>query len=108
MARRKLVLLCKRHGVKLRQSYERDGSGLSRQAGRYADARQFERMRPTLLGRVIRGIGRVGPAVHAVWLERAERIWYQRPKDTHKLYALHAPEVECISKGKRASPTNSG
>ena len=33
-------------------------------------------------------------------LERAERIRSQLPKDKNKLYALHAPEVECISKGK--------
>ena len=30
----------------------------------------------------------------------AERIRSQQPKDKNKLYALHAPEVECISKGK--------
>ena len=33
-------------------------------------------------------------------LERAERIRTQQQKDKNKLYALHAPEVECISKGK--------
>ena len=33
-------------------------------------------------------------------LERADRIRTQQPKDKNKLYALHAPEVECISKGK--------
>ena len=33
-------------------------------------------------------------------LERADRIRTQQRKDKHKLYALHAPEVECISKGK--------
>ena len=31
---------------------------------------------------------------------RAERIRTQQPQDKNKLYALHAPEVECISKGK--------
>ena len=36
----------------------------------------------------------------AVWLERAQRLYTQRPKDKQKLYALHAPEVECIGKGK--------
>lgn len=35
-----------------------------------------------------------------VWLERAEWIRSQQPKDKDKLYALHAPEVECIGKGK--------
>ncbi|WP_159096118.1 transposase, partial [Xanthomonas fragariae] len=36
----------------------------------------------------------------AVWLERAQRLYTQRPKDKQKLYASHAPEVECIGKGK--------
>jgi IS5 family transposase len=33
-------------------------------------------------------------------LGRTRRILQQRPNDKNKLYALHAPEVECISKGK--------
>ena len=33
-------------------------------------------------------------------LERADRIRTQQRKDKNKLYALHAPEVECISKAK--------
>lgn len=43
-----------------------------------------------------------------VWLARAERIRSQRPKDTNKLYALHAPEVECIGKGKARKPYEFG
>jgi len=33
-------------------------------------------------------------------LDRAERIRCQKPKDKNKLYSLHEPEVQCISKGK--------
>ena len=33
-------------------------------------------------------------------LERARRIHAQQPGDANKLYAFHAPEVECIGKGK--------
>jgi IS5 family transposase len=32
--------------------------------------------------------------------ERVERLLTQQPQDRDKLYALHAPEVECIGKGK--------
>ena len=84
MARRKLVLLCKRAGLKLRQRYEREGPGLSRQAGRCAHAKQFKRMRRvlrrqrTVLGRMIRDIGRKLGTLEATtgqrmqgWLERA-------------------------------------
>ncbi|ENZ93926.1 IS5 family transposase, partial [Xanthomonas fragariae] len=113
VARKKLVLLAKRHGIGLRQSYARQGPALSRKAGRYAHARQFKRMQRvlrrqrTVLGRVLRDIERkldqVEPGVReriVVWLERAQRLCTQRPKDKQKLYALHASEVECIGKGK--------
>jgi IS5 family transposase len=121
VARRKLVRLCKRHELKLRQSYEREGPQLSRQAGRYAHAKQFKRMRKvikrqrTVLGRVIRDIERKRggweQAIQAQlqpWLERAARLFQQRPQDKNKLYALHAPEVECIGKGKARKPYEFG
>lgn len=41
-------------------------------------------------------------------MERAERIRTQQPKDKNKLYALHAPEVECIGKGKARKPYEFG
>ncbi|AKO10142.1 transposase [Xanthomonas oryzae pv. oryzicola] len=41
-------------------------------------------------------------------MERAQRLLAQRPKDKQKLYALHAPEVECMSKGKASSPYECG
>jgi transposase, IS5 family len=42
------------------------------------------------------------------WLERAERIRTQKRHDKNKLYALHAPEVECIGKGKARKPYEFG
>ena len=33
-------------------------------------------------------------------LQLVERLYNQKPRDKNKLYSLHAPEVECISKGK--------
>ncbi|MEC5115904.1 IS5/IS1182 family transposase, partial [Xanthomonas oryzae pv. oryzicola] len=41
-------------------------------------------------------------------LERAQRLLTQRPKDKQKLYALHAPEVDCMSKGKARQPYECG
>ena len=43
-----------------------------------------------------------------VWLERAERVRTQQRHDKNKLYALHAPEVECIGKGKARKPYECG
>ena len=36
-----------------------------------------------------------------MWLERAERIRTQQRHDKNKLYALHAPEVECSGRCPR-------
>lgn len=41
-------------------------------------------------------------------MQRAERIRSQSPKDKNKLYALHAPEVECIGKGEARKPYEFG
>ena len=41
-------------------------------------------------------------------LDRVTRLMRQQPKDKGKLYALHAPEVECISKGKAHNPYEFG
>lgn len=113
-ARAQLVAAAKDVGIQLKQTFAREGKRLSWKAGRYAHARQGRRMRRaigrqrTIVGRLIREIGRKMPAhldasAHAKLqelLHRAQRIRDQRPRDKNKLYALHAPEVECISKGK--------
>jgi IS5 family transposase len=44
----------------------------------------------------------------ATLLERAQRIRTQQRHTKNKLYALHAPEVECISKGKARNPYEFG
>jgi IS5 family transposase len=57
----------------------------------------------TYVGRLIRDIRRKANEMDpelAILLERADRIRQQQPHDTHKLYSLHEPEVQCISKGK--------
>lgn len=104
--------MAKRHGVPLRQSYARLGKKALRLASRYAHARQMKRARreirrlKTYLGRVFRDVrrkleGRPEVAEHfAKALPRVERLLAQQRTDKNKLYALHAPEVACIAKGK--------
>lgn len=41
---------------------------------------------------------RTGWPALVMWMERAGRIRTQQRNDKNKLYALHAPEVECIGK----------
>jgi len=113
-ARRKLVGLTREAGIGLRQNYNRLAPRLAGQVGRYAHARQFKRMRKALrklkgyTGRVLRDIerqlGRVPEgALKARMVEMialVNRLLAQKPKDSKKLYSLHEPAVDCISKGK--------
>jgi IS5 family transposase len=105
----KLGDAAKSRGLELRQSYVRVGKKAAVKAGRYAHAKQFRRMHRrlrklrTYVGRLIRDIRRKAPDLDeelATLLDRADRICCQKPKDKNKLYSLHEPEVQCISKGK--------
>jgi IS5 family transposase len=107
--RQRLVAAAREEGVALRQSYVRVGKHLLAQQSRYAHAKQFRRARRctrkvrTILGRVIRDIERKLPDPGerlADLLALAKRLHRQRRHDKGKLYSVHAPEVECISKGK--------
>jgi IS5 family transposase len=121
VSREKLVRLAKRAGIALKMTYEREGKVLRRRASGYSHAKQFKRMRAvlrcqrTILGVLLREItrklGTVSEAARAQlapWLQRAERIRTQKPKNKGKPYALHAPEVECIGKGKARKPYEFG
>jgi len=117
----KLADLAKRNGVPLRQSYLRVAKRAAIMVGRYSHAHQFKRARRqikflrTRLGRVIRDVQRKiagKPALQArfgVLLGRAIRVSQQQQRQRGpKLYALHAPEVECIGKGKARAPYEFG
>ena len=113
-----------------------EGVGPKAQRGLQGHAKQFRRLKKvvnrqrTILGVVMREVQRKidameqalpegakpfaqpasRPALPALmmWMERAERIRTQQKKDKRKLYALHAPEVECIGKGKARKPYEFG
>lgn len=119
--RQHLVKLAGALGIALRQNYNREAPRLAAQVGRYAHAKQFRRMKATLkalrtvVGRVWRDIDRkldrqdeVQRTKAASILARVKRLLEQKPKDKNKLYSLHAPEVECISKGKARQPYEFG
>jgi transposase, IS5 family len=115
-ARVALVRQARKIGIELRQSYERVGKAAFVRSQRYAHAGQINRARTqnkklrTYLGRVVRDIERksVGDQAKAQALHRllqiARRIHSQPRKraqgDPPKIYSVHAPEVECIAKGK--------
>jgi IS5 family transposase len=117
----KLVKLARRHGVELRQSYLRVAKRAAIMVGRYTHAHQFKRARRALkflrtrLGRVIRDINRkidgnaaleerFRPLLILAGQVRAQDHRQRGPK----VYSLHAPEVECIGKGKARAPYEFG
>jgi len=136
IARHKVVSAARRCGIALKQTYAQEGKTLRRKAGGYAHAKQFKRLRTTvkrqrtILGVVMREVQRKQDADRAAaaaggapanepsspkalsdlttLMERAERIRTQQRHTKNKLYALHAPEVECISKGKARNPYEFG
>jgi transposase, IS5 family len=108
-------------GVRLRQSYLRIAKHAAMMAGRYAHAKQFKRhhrqlrLLRTRLGRLIRDIRRkiAGQTELETVFERplacAEQIRSQQQRQRGwKLYSFHAPEVECIGKGKANAPYEFG
>jgi IS5 family transposase len=136
IARHKVVSAAKRAGIVLKQTFVKEGKELRRKAGGYAHAKQFNRLRKTvkrqrtILGVLMREVQRKldaqtqavaaggrperepsGPTALGelkMWLQRAERVRTQQRHDKNKLYALHAPEVECIGKGKARKPYEFG
>ncbi len=113
--------LAKARHVPLRQSYARLAKRSAMMAGRYAHAKQFKRHNRELrflrtrLGRLIRDIRRKtrGDAAleeaFAVALGRASQIRSQKQRQRGwKLYSWHAPETECIGKGKAHRPYEFG
>jgi len=113
-ARGHLAELAQEAGVDLRQSYSRLAPRLALQVGRYAHAKQFKRMRKALkrlkgyTGRVMRDLRRhladipEGDLRDRIIAKLAlvSQLLHQQPKGADKIYALHEPEVDCISKGK--------
>ena len=136
IARHKVVSAAKRAGITLKQTFAKEGKTLRRKAGGYAHAKQFRRLKKTvkrqrtILGVVMREVQRkldeqtqllaAGGILTGepsdpkalsdlqMWLQRAKRIRTQQRHDKNKLYALHAPGVECIGKGKARKPYEFG
>ena len=129
-ARVRLVRLAMKAGLDLRQSYARVGKRALIQHQRYAHAKQFKRANRALrtlktqLGRVMRDIVRKtkgDPELEAIFareLMLAGRVHAQNknlrrvrgtPGGTDlRVFSLHAPEVECIGKGKAHKPYEFG
>ena len=109
-----LLRQAKQLNIPLQQSYRFVGKKLLFKQGRYAHARQMKRAAKmtrklkTILGRVMRDIerkvrrikGRIADEPLRELLALAHRLLEQTRTSKNKIYSVHAPEVECIAKGK--------
>jgi IS5 family transposase len=107
--REHLVCAAQSRGIHLRQSYKRVAKKALARQGRYSHARQMKRSKKmtkklkTILGCVYRDILRKvdNPDTELQeLLSLADRLLSQQKHDKNKLYSIHEPDVECISKGK--------
>ncbi len=107
--RTKLVQAAKERDVRLRQTYVRKGPKAFLKQHRYRHASQHKRANKmlkklkTYLGRVVRDIRRKVEKPDeelSALLAQADRLLAQERNSKKKLYSLHAPEAECIAKGK--------
>lgn len=97
--------------IPLRQTYKKLAPRALKMRSRYVHARQMKRARKeekklhTYLGRVIRDFERKSDKIKQdkeclFLLEVVKTVFNQKRNDTKKIYSIHEPNVECISKGK--------
>ena len=116
-AREKLVEEAKEQEIPLRQSYLRLGKNMLHKYSGYVHAKQFKRAKKVLkklktyLGRVCRDIERKcedpGDKLKEL-LILCKRLLQQKRESKNKVYSVHEPHVECISKGKAKNPYEFG
>jgi transposase, IS5 family len=107
-----LARMAKAKGIKLRQSFlfvakaaRIEVTRLLHKRARKQAMRNVRKLR-TFAGRLRRDIGRKAAgdteveAAFADILALVDQVIAQRKDSKNKLYAIHAPEVECIAKGK--------
>ena len=109
-----LVRRAKQLKIPLRQSYRFTAKKTLCMQRRYAPARQMKRANKmtrklkTILGRVVRDIERKARKIRGQIVDEplrellvlAHRLLVQARDSKNKIYSVHAPEVECLAKGK--------
>ena len=116
-ARENLVDAAKAAGIELRQTYTFKGKYEAHRCSRLLHAKQHNRAKTSIkrqkryLARVIRDVKRKCEKPEGQLLEAlklAMKVFLQDRKSENKIYSLHEPHVECISKGKARQPYEFG
>jgi len=104
---KKCIAIADRENIELRQSYTRTVKKLlmeqrfrnhPKNKGR---ARKADRKVKTIAGRLVRELGRkLASNVHQDTLLLFHKVLAQKKADSNKIYSLHEPHTQCMSKGK--------
>lgn len=104
---KKCVSIAAETDIELRQSYRFTLKKLLREQrfrhhpknkGR---ARKADRKVKTIAGRLVRELARkLPPGLYGETLELFKKVLLQKKTDRNKIYSLHEPHTQCISKGK--------
>jgi transposase, IS5 family len=104
---KKCIALAEKQGIELRQTYTRTLKKMlleqrfrnhPENKGR---AKKADRKVKTIAGRLVRELGRkLPPNLYQDILNLFKKILIQSKNDTHKIYSIHEPHVQCMSKGK--------
>lgn len=107
---KKCVKIAEVEGIELRQNYKRTIKKLSYQQRFRKSKRQnhlakkASRRIKTIAGRLVRELpGKLTPTQmekYSTDIELFKRVLSQKREDKNKVYSLHEPHTECISKGK--------
>lgn len=100
--------IAEKEGIALRQSYSRTVKSLSldqrfrNHPKNYGKAKKADRKIKTIAGRLVRELQRNLPAENKYQMDLAlfQSVLNQKRNDKHKIYSLHEPHVQCLSKGK--------
>ncbi len=104
---KKCVAIADREGIELRQRYTRTMKRLlmeqrfrnhPRNKGR---SRKADRKVKTIAGRLVRELERkLTSGLHQESLSLFKKVLAQKKADSNKIYSLHEPATQCMSKGK--------
>lgn len=104
---KKCITIAEQQGIEQRQTYTRILKKLlmdqrfRNHPKNKGKARKADKKVKTIAGRLVRELERkLPPGLHQTILTLFKQVLAQKKTDNNKIYSLHEPHVQCISKGK--------
>jgi IS5 family transposase len=104
---KKCIAIAAEEGLEIRQSYTRILKKLlmdqrfRNHPKNKGKAKKADKKVKTIAGRLVRELERkLAPSLHQSILTLFKKVLAQKKTDSNKIYSLHEPHVQCISKGK--------